>query len=62
MATPDSNLAQDIKRYQEHLEDELNSAALYLSLAEREKNPNLAEIYRRLSATEQSHADAWTSS
>ena len=59
MATPDSNLAQDIKRYQEHLEDELNSAALYLSLAEREKNPNLAEIYRRLSATEQSHADAW---
>lgn len=54
MTTP-----EEIKRYQDHLADELNSVALYLALAEREKNPNLAEVYRRLSATEQSHADVW---
>ncbi len=49
----------DIKRYLENWSDERNSIALYQALAELEKNPQLAEIYRRLAATEQHHADAW---
>src|SRR5512136_2366896 len=49
----------DIKRYLENWSDERNSIALYLALADLEKNPQLAEIYRRLAATEQHHADAW---
>jgi len=49
----------EIQKYQEFLEDERNSAMLYLALADNEKNPNLAEVYRRLAKTEQGHADAW---
>jgi VIT1/CCC1 family predicted Fe2+/Mn2+ transporter len=51
--------AEDIRRYLENLKDERNSTTLYLALAESEKNPKIAEIYRRLAATEQGHADAW---
>ncbi len=40
-------------------QDEMNSAALYGALAELEKNPKLAELYRRLSATERAHANTW---
>jgi VIT1/CCC1 family predicted Fe2+/Mn2+ transporter len=51
--------AEDLRRYLENLTDELNSTTLYLALAESEKNPKVADIYRRLAATEQGHADAW---
>lgn len=50
----------DIQRYLANLNDELNSTALYQGLAEVEKDPKLAEVYRRLAATEQQHADTWT--
>jgi VIT1/CCC1 family predicted Fe2+/Mn2+ transporter len=50
---------QEIGRYRSNLLDELNSAALYRSLAANEKNPDLAEIYRRLADTEQGHAETW---
>ncbi len=49
----------DIKRYASNLSDELNGAALYRALADGESNPKIAEVYRRLAATEQHHADAW---
>jgi VIT1/CCC1 family predicted Fe2+/Mn2+ transporter len=49
----------DTKRYLEFLTDERNSAALYRALAEDEKNPKIAEVYRRLAATEESHANTW---
>lgn len=49
----------DIARYLENLEDERNSAALYAALADREADPRLAEVYRRLAATENRHADNW---
>jgi VIT1/CCC1 family predicted Fe2+/Mn2+ transporter/rubrerythrin len=49
-----------VQEMQKNLEDELNSAALYLALSEMEKNPKLAEVYRRLSTVEQSHADTWS--
>ncbi len=49
----------DVKRYLENWNDERNSIALYQALADMETSPQLAEIYRRLAATEQHHADAW---
>ncbi len=45
--------------YLDSLIDERNSAFLYQALAEIEKEPKIAEVYRRLSATEQTHADTW---
>jgi VIT1/CCC1 family predicted Fe2+/Mn2+ transporter len=47
------------KQYLEFLIDERNSAALYRTLAEIEKNPQIAEVYRRLAATEEAHAATW---
>ncbi len=49
----------DIKRYLANMNDELNGVALYQALADGEANPKIAEVYRRLAATEQHHADAW---
>jgi VIT1/CCC1 family predicted Fe2+/Mn2+ transporter len=47
------------KQYLAFLTDERNSAALYRTLAEIEKNPQIAEVYRRLAATEEAHAATW---
>ncbi len=49
----------DIARYIENLNDERNSAALYTALAAQETDSRLAEVYRRLAATETRHADEW---
>lgn len=50
---------KDVNRYRSNLEDERNSAALYRAIAEYEKNPKIAEVYRRLAETEDAHAEAW---
>lgn len=55
MSTP-----ADLDRYRANLEDELNSAALYNVMAEKETDSRLAEVYRRLAATEAKHADEWS--
>lgn len=54
-----NNKTKDAKRYTANLKNELNSAALYNVLAEKEEDPKIAEVYRRMSVTEQAHADAW---
>ncbi len=51
--------ATDTKQYLDFLIDERNSAALYRTLADIEKNPKIAEVYRRLAATEDAHAATW---
>lgn len=48
-----------IKRYTENFLDERNSAELYKALARQEKNPIIADVYNRLSATEAKHARTW---
>ncbi len=48
-----------VKQYLEFLIDERSSAALYRTLAEVEKNPKIAEVYRRLATTEEAHAATW---
>jgi vacuolar iron transporter family protein len=50
---------QDKQRYLENWNDERNSMAIYQSLADTEKDPRLAEIYRRMVAVELKHAEKW---
>src|SRR6266436_5990747 len=47
------------RRYIANLQGEVDSAALYRTLAQPEKNPQLAEVYRRLAAIEEAHAEYW---
>jgi VIT1/CCC1 family predicted Fe2+/Mn2+ transporter len=47
------------RRYTANLQGEVDSAALYRTLAETEKNPRLAQVYRRLAAIEEAHAEYW---
>jgi len=49
----------DVRRYRDNYQGEIDGAALYRTLAETEKKPQLAEVYRRLAAVEQAHADFW---
>ncbi len=37
----------------------MDGAAVYAALAEAERDPNLANIYRRLAAVERAHAEFW---
>ncbi|MFZ3233840.1 MAG: VIT1/CCC1 family protein [Stellaceae bacterium] len=46
-------------RYTANLQGEVDSAALYKTLSEAEKNPQLAQVYARLGAIESAHADFW---
>jgi VIT1/CCC1 family predicted Fe2+/Mn2+ transporter len=46
-------------RYRSNLQGEVDSASLYLALAETEPDPHLREVYRRLAAVEDAHAEFW---
>jgi VIT1/CCC1 family predicted Fe2+/Mn2+ transporter len=46
-------------RYQENLRGEVDGASLYHVLSETEPDARLAEVYRRLAAVEESHAEYW---
>jgi hypothetical protein len=48
-----------IARYRRNFQDEVDSAALYLALAETETSPELREVFRRLAEMEQQHAEFW---
>ncbi len=50
---------QDITRYRANIQDEIDSAYLYRAVADAEKSPPLAEVYRKLAATEEQHAQFW---
>src|SRR5262252_10070698 len=47
------------ERYTANLQGEVDSAALYRTLSETEKNPELAQVYARLGAVEEAHAEFW---
>jgi vacuolar iron transporter family protein len=47
------------RRYTANLQGEVDSAALYRTLAQTEKNPQLAQVYQRLAAIEEAHAEYW---
>lgn len=50
-----------LRRLLEYWQDEKNSSLLYQVISEIEPNLKMAEFYRKLSATEQRHAEAWES-
>jgi VIT1/CCC1 family predicted Fe2+/Mn2+ transporter len=52
-------MPKDIERYLANRQKEIDGAALYLTLAETEKQPQMAEVYKRLSASEEKHAAVW---
>jgi VIT1/CCC1 family predicted Fe2+/Mn2+ transporter len=54
MANDDS-----VARYRSNLQGEVDSAALYRAMAETEHDPHLSEVYRRLAAVEEAHAEFW---
>jgi VIT1/CCC1 family predicted Fe2+/Mn2+ transporter len=49
----------DIERYRTNYLAEQEGSELYKSLSETEKDPHLAELYRRMAETEQRHAGIW---
>jgi VIT1/CCC1 family predicted Fe2+/Mn2+ transporter len=49
----------DIRRYRENLQDEIDGAAVYRSMAAAEADPHLATVYRRLADVEERHAAVW---
>lgn len=52
-------MSKEIERFLANWNDELNSATLYESLADVEKDQKIADVYRRLAATERKHAATW---
>jgi len=46
-------------RYRANLQDEVDSANLYRVMAEKEPQPQLAQVYRRLAEVEERHAGFW---
>jgi VIT1/CCC1 family predicted Fe2+/Mn2+ transporter len=49
----------DAARYRANLQGEYDSAGLYRALAEAEPDPHLKEVYSRLAAVEEGHAEFW---
>jgi VIT1/CCC1 family predicted Fe2+/Mn2+ transporter len=48
-----------VTRYRTNLQGEVDSAALYRAMADAEHDPHLSEVYRRLAAVEEAHAEFW---
>src|SRR5512144_1411229 len=48
-----------VERYFANRQKEIDGAALYKVLAETEKQPQMAEVYSKLAASEERHAAAW---
>ncbi|MGA2489090.1 MAG: VIT1/CCC1 transporter family protein [Anaerolineales bacterium] len=51
--------SQEVSQYRENWHKEIDGVALYNTLAEIESKPELADVYRRLAATEEKHALVW---
>lgn len=57
--TDRSSKPEDAARYRENLQGEVDSASLYRALAEAEPDPKIKEVYQRLAAVEDAHAEFW---
>jgi vacuolar iron transporter family protein len=47
------------RRFRANLQGEIDGAAVYRALAKSESDPKLAEVFGRLAAVEEAHADFW---
>ena len=59
-APPKPVTKEDIARYRENLQGEIDAIALYALLAEKEPIGTLQDFYTRMVAVEQIHADVWS--
>jgi VIT1/CCC1 family predicted Fe2+/Mn2+ transporter len=50
---------KDISRFRANWQKEVDGVALYTALAEIEKQPELAEVYQRMAASEEKHVAFW---
>ncbi len=50
---------KDFARYLANVQDEVDSAALYRSMAEASPQSQLAQVYRRMAEMEEAHAEYW---
>jgi len=51
--------SKDVSRFRENWQKEIDGTALYNTLAEIELKPELANVYQRLAASEEKHAEVW---
>jgi VIT1/CCC1 family predicted Fe2+/Mn2+ transporter len=51
--------ARDLARYRANRQAEVDSAVLYRALADREQDPRLKGVFRRMADAELAHADFW---
>jgi VIT1/CCC1 family predicted Fe2+/Mn2+ transporter len=51
--------SNDLKRFIENLADEQEASALYRAMSDSEKQPQLAEVYKRMAEVEETHAAFW---
>ena len=51
--------SKDITPFRKNWQKEIDGTALYNTLAEIEPKPELADVYRRLAASEVKHAEVW---
>ena len=58
-ATDGTGDVADLARYRANRQKEIDGAALYGALAGATADPALAEVYRRLAASEAAHARFW---
>ncbi|MFQ5967125.1 MAG: VIT1/CCC1 transporter family protein [Acidimicrobiia bacterium] len=49
----------DVDRYLDNIQEEVDAAFLYRLVADRESDPDLQEIYRKLAQAEERHAAFW---
>lgn len=49
----------DVARWRADLQGEVDGVAIYRAMSEREPEPSLAQVYRRLAAAEARHAALW---
>ncbi len=50
---------EELRRWHDNLDDELNGAALYEAMAEAERDEERASIFSELAAVERAHAEVW---
>jgi VIT1/CCC1 family predicted Fe2+/Mn2+ transporter len=49
----------NVRRWRENRQEEIDSASQYRAMAEGERRPEIADVYRRLAAMEEKHAAFW---
>lgn len=54
-----TNTPQDIERFKQNLQREVDGAALYSVLSTKENRPEMQTVYQRLAESEQRHAEFW---